>query len=50
MTNVGFTFSVENEVQNTILKFFPQKSPYWLNKSQKPVLGAHFPHIRVLLG
>ncbi len=28
---------MENGVPNTALKFFPQKIPYWLNKSQKSV-------------
>ncbi len=40
---MNITFSMGSGVPNTVLKFFSQKSPYRLNESQKPVLGAHFP-------
>ncbi len=41
MTKMNTTFSIENGVPNTILKFFPQKSLYRLNKNQKTSFGAH---------
>ncbi len=35
MTKMNVTFSMGNGVSNTALKFFPQKTPYRLNESQK---------------
>ncbi len=37
------TFSIGNGVPNMALKFFPQKTPYQLNESQKTSFEAHFP-------
>ncbi len=41
MTKMNITFSMRNGVPNTALKFFPEKSPYRRNESQKPVSRAH---------
>ncbi len=43
-TKMNTTVSVENVVPNAVLKFFLQKSPYWLNESQKTGLGHIFSH------
>ncbi len=40
---------MENEVPNTVLRFLPQKSPYWLNESQKTCFGGSFSPISAVL-
>ncbi len=42
-TKMNITLSIGNGVLNTALKFFPKKTPYRLNESEKPSSGAHFP-------
>ncbi len=42
-TKVNITFSVGNGVPSTTLKFFPQKTSYQMNESQKTSFGVHFP-------
>ncbi len=50
-TKVNITFSIWNGVPNTTLKFFPEKTPYRLNESQKPAVGTHiFPRISGSIG
>ncbi len=46
---MNITFSIGNGVRNTALKFFPQKTPYWLNESQKTSFGGTFSLISVVL-
>ncbi len=48
-TKINITFSMGNGVLNTALKFFYQKTPYWLNESQKINFGATFSPISVVL-
>ncbi len=43
------TFSMGNEVPNTFSKFFPQETPYRLNKSRKYGFGGTFPLISMVL-
>ncbi len=49
MTKMNTIFSMGNGVPNTALKFFPQKSPYSLNESQKTNFGGTFSPISVVL-
>ncbi len=37
---MNITFSMGNGVTNTALKFFPPKTPYRLNESQKTSFGG----------
>ncbi len=50
ITKMETTFSMENGVPNTTLKFFPKKPHTGLMKAKKSVLGAHFPHISGSIG
>ncbi len=43
MTKMNIIFSMGNGIPNTVLKFFPRKSPCWPNESQKIGFGGHFP-------
>ncbi len=41
-SKMNITFSIGNGVPNMVLRFFPQKTPYWLNESEESSFGGTF--------
>ncbi len=40
-TKINTTLSVKNGALNAVFKFFPPKTPHWLNESQKTGFEEH---------